>query len=114
MPWVNKNKCIGCGICVEECPVNAISVKKGKAEINIEKCIRCGKCHDVCPQEAIRHNSEKIPLEIKKNLDKVNKIMENFKTKEEKRDFLGRMIKEYGKEKKVAEETIKVINKKLK
>ena len=24
MPWIDKNECIGCGICVEECPVDTI------------------------------------------------------------------------------------------
>ena len=61
MPWIDKNKCTGCGLCVRECPVNAIIIKEGKAEIDMDKCIRCGKCHDVCPQEAVRHDSEKIP-----------------------------------------------------
>jgi len=111
MPWVDKNKCVGCWVCIRECPADAISMKEGKAEINMEKCIRCGKCHDVCPQEAVRHDSEKIPLEVKENLEKTKKLMENFETREEKNAFLERMIKNYNKEKKVAEETIKKIKK---
>jgi ferredoxin len=114
MPWVDKNKCIGCGICLRECPVNAIFLEGGKAEIDMEKCIRCGKCHDVCLQEAVRHDSEKIPLEIRKNLEEIEKLAENFRDKEEKRALLERMIKYYNKEKMVAEGTIKEINKKLK
>jgi len=58
MPWVNKNKCIGCGACLNVCPVGAITVKDGQAEIDQNKCIRCGKCRVICPQEAIRPNSE--------------------------------------------------------
>lgn len=109
MPWIDENKCVGCGICIRECPVDAISMKEEKVEIDMEKCIRCGKCHDICPQEAVRHDSEKIPLEIKENLEKTKKLMENFETREEKNAFLERMIKNYNKEKKVAEETIKKI-----
>ncbi len=45
----------------KKCPVNAISMESGKAEINIDKCIRCGVCHEVCPQQAVRHDSERIP-----------------------------------------------------
>ena len=109
MPWIDENKCVGCGICIRECLSDAISIKEGKAEIDMEKCIRCGKCHDICPQEAVRHDSEKIPLEVKENLEKIKKLMENFETIEEKNAFLERMIKNYNKEKKVVEETIKKI-----
>ena len=111
MPWIDKKNCTGCGICVRECPVNAISIKEGKAEINMEKCIRCGKCHDICPQGAVRHDSEKIPLEIEDNIKEIKKLMENFKTKEEKKGFLERMIRHYGKEKNVAEKTVEEIDK---
>jgi formate hydrogenlyase subunit 6/NADH:ubiquinone oxidoreductase subunit I len=49
MPWVDKDKCVSCGICVEECPVDTIFIKDEKAEIDMIGCIRCGRCHDVCP-----------------------------------------------------------------
>jgi len=109
MPWIDKSKCTGCKICVKQCPVNAISMKEGKAEIDMEKCIRCGKCHDVCPQEAIRHDSEKIPLEVNENIEKTKKLMKNFDSKKEKQAFLERMIKHFNKEMKVAEKTINKI-----
>ncbi len=66
MPWVDKNMCVGCGICVEECPTNAISMENQKAIINMKKCIRCKKCHEVCPRGAIKHDSEKNKKEVKK------------------------------------------------
>ena len=59
MPWVDKNMCVGCGICVNECPVNAISMEKGKAVIDMKKCIRCKKCHEICPQKAVKHDKER-------------------------------------------------------
>ena len=65
MPWVNEEMCVGCGLCVAECPVDAISLQENDtALINDDGCIRCGHCHDVCPQEAVRHDSEKIPIEV--------------------------------------------------
>jgi len=109
MPWIDKNRCTGCGICVRQCPVNAISMKEGKAEIDMDKCIRCGKCHDVCPQEAVRHDSEKIPQEVEENLEKTKNLMKNFESEEEKKAFLERMKKHFNKEKKVAEKTIEKI-----
>jgi len=76
MPWIDKNKCVGCGICVEECPVDAILMENEVAEINMNDCIRCGKCHDVCPEEAVRHDSEKIPDEVKANVEKTKNFMD--------------------------------------
>ena len=84
-------------------------MKEEKAEIDMEICIRCGKCHDVCPQEAVRHDSEKIPLEVNENLDKAKELIGDFKTEEEKKAFLGRMVRHYNKERKVAEGTIEKI-----
>jgi len=79
---------------------------KTKKHIDMAFCIRCGTCHDVCPEEAVRHDSEKIPIEIEANMEYTNRLMQNFETKVEKREFLGRMIKHFNKEKVVAEKTI--------
>lgn len=50
---VDKSKCLGCGACASMCPVNAIEIKGGKAEINKKKCIKCGTCMQICPVGAI-------------------------------------------------------------
>lgn len=109
MPWIDETKCIGCGLCITKCPVNAISIKEGKAEINMDECIRCGKCHDICPQGAVRHDSERIPVEVEKNVKKIRDLMGDYATKKEKNALLNRMVKHYNKEVNVAEETIKKI-----
>jgi electron transfer flavoprotein alpha subunit len=47
------DKCMGCQLCLGECPVNAITMENGVAKIDAEKCIGCGKCLDVCPANSI-------------------------------------------------------------
>lgn len=49
---VDKDKCDGCGECVEVCPVDAIELQNEKAAIN-DECIDCGICVETCPNEAI-------------------------------------------------------------
>lgn len=39
--------------CMEVCPKKAISFVEGKAFIDEEKCIKCGKCVEACPYSAI-------------------------------------------------------------
>ncbi|MDH3245277.1 MAG: 4Fe-4S binding protein, partial [Saprospiraceae bacterium] len=49
--------CIGCTICVQHCPTEAIAFTPHvKHEIDMEKCIRCDNCREVCPYEAVEIN----------------------------------------------------------
>jgi len=46
--------CRGCGLCMKECPVDAISgAKKALHTIDQDKCIKCGACQAKCPFKAI-------------------------------------------------------------
>lgn len=53
-PSIDKDKCVGCGTCQDNCDFGAITVKNGKAEINKEKCAGCAMCIAVCPQKAVQ------------------------------------------------------------
>ncbi|MBN2011502.1 NAD(P)H-dependent oxidoreductase subunit E [candidate division KSB1 bacterium] len=48
------DKCIGCTICAQKCPVNAIAFTPyQKHTIDAERCIRCDTCRQVCPEGAV-------------------------------------------------------------
>ncbi|MDD1752054.1 MAG: 4Fe-4S binding protein [Methanotrichaceae archaeon] len=51
---VNREECVSCGTCVDECPEEAIALDDEEiATVNPEKCTECGKCVEACPSSAI-------------------------------------------------------------
>ncbi len=56
---VNREKCTGCGSCIDVCPTEAIRIENGKAEITIE-CVDCGACPRVCPEGAIKKTARPV------------------------------------------------------
>ena len=56
-------KCIGCKLCMRDCPSNAIDItdlgdKKYQAEFRLDKCIYCSQCVDSCLKKALETTNE--------------------------------------------------------
>ncbi|MHA1148082.1 MAG: FAD-dependent oxidoreductase [Promethearchaeota archaeon] len=81
--YVNPDKCTGCGVCGQKCPVEAIDVfNEGLAKykatsvkypqavplvyaINRDYCIGCGVCEGVCKAGAVEYAREDEEIELK-------------------------------------------------
>lgn len=49
---VDEGLCIGCGICVESCQFDALTVE-GVARVDVVRCVGCGVCALACPEGAL-------------------------------------------------------------
>lgn len=49
---VISEKCVGCGVCVDKCPFDAIEMVDNKPVIK-DNCTLCGACIEACPVDAI-------------------------------------------------------------
>ena len=54
---VDKKLCVGCGLCRKKCPMQAVSITQGKAQINRHHFIVCGQCRQACPRKAIAYTN---------------------------------------------------------
>ena len=54
MAYVINENCINCGVCISECPVDAIVEEGGVHKVVEESCIDCGACAPACPVDALQ------------------------------------------------------------
>lgn len=48
MVEIDREKCVGCGLCIEVCPTHALFNRKGKTIFDRGKCNDCMKCEGMC------------------------------------------------------------------
>ncbi len=52
-PQADPKLCTGCGICVDHCPVSALTLISQIPKVDTEACITCFCCQEICPEKAI-------------------------------------------------------------
>jgi formate hydrogenlyase subunit 6/NADH:ubiquinone oxidoreductase subunit I len=62
-------KCIGCGLCVKNCPAEALELhvldKKAKRFVmryHVDRCLFCAQCTYTCPRDALSLSNEQWEL----------------------------------------------------
>lgn len=56
--YTEETECQDCYKCLRQCPVKAIRIQDGHAQVIPELCIMCGKCVDLCPVGAKKYRND--------------------------------------------------------
>jgi len=102
---VDKEKCVGCGLCVKDCFISDIKLVENKAEIRNVTCMKCGHCIAVCPKGAVstdeynmeevkEHNESEFKIEADRllNFIKFRRTTRQFQDKEVEKEKLLKII----------------------
>ncbi len=59
----HAQRCIGCMLCVRDCPSEAIAInkigeKRWEAIIMMDRCVYCGQCVDSCNKDALESSKD--------------------------------------------------------
>ncbi|MFR5876579.1 MAG: nitroreductase family protein [Eubacterium sp.] len=53
---INNDRCLGCSLCIKDCPTGALYLDNNKAVPRNSGCIECGHCFAICPVNAVSMN----------------------------------------------------------
>ncbi|MEG0239620.1 nitroreductase family protein [Anaerorhabdus sp.] len=84
-----NSTCIGCNLCIIDCPSNNIILINQKASIIQQNCIHCGHCVAICPKQAVSitgFDDEPIELTNQPRLDP-NLLMQVYQSGRSTRNF---------------------------
>jgi len=56
----DKEKCIGCKLCIRVCPCDAIEFKEKEKKVKfyLSRCCFCSQCNDICPTNCLSMGDE--------------------------------------------------------
>jgi nitroreductase/Pyruvate/2-oxoacid:ferredoxin oxidoreductase delta subunit len=105
MMTVDKERCIGCGMCVKDCFPKDIEMIDEKAQISNITCFKCGHCIAVCPtnaisideynmDEVIDYDKEKFHVDPENllNFIKFRRTIRQFKDREVEEEKISKII----------------------
>lgn len=58
-----RQKCLGCGSCVQVCPQQALTLTPEGIVTDRERCTLCGRCADACPTQAMEISGTEYSLD---------------------------------------------------
>ena len=94
-------ECVRCNLCVEECPVDAITEAKSDKQPRItDKCVKCDICAETCPIGAVKilettsDVNEEVKFHVKEEKVPHRKLkLKNITVDEEKCEGSGECVK---------------------
>lgn len=93
---VNREKCIACKQCIQDCPVSDILLVEDKAHVKNETCIKCGHCVAVCPTKAVAtddYNMDEVIDYDKENFTvKADQLLNFIKFRRSVRNFKAQEV----------------------
>ena len=109
---INHSLCQQCGICIEACPLDVISMDENGFPVTTDetesRCVECGHCEAVCPSQALKQNTlPEMRMIQKEKLDEINSdnLSEYFRSRRSIRKFLKKAV-----EKEKLEQLFEVVN----
>ncbi|MDC7222842.1 MAG: nitroreductase family protein [Spirochaetales bacterium] len=97
---IDREKCIRCGLCQNDCPAHCIKEEEQGLSIINDFCIECGHCGAICPRGAVNCNGKELPFPEKQNFDPEQiftliggkRSVRSYKEKEIPQEIMDRIV----------------------